>query len=97
MRAQRLVGRDRIGVGVAKKVMPHRLIRFTKHHNRVIAQRVVIAAHDMRLRTGMGRECASGNERSQADGNKVEFHFFAARLNRSGSSNSRSNCGVTSH
>lgn len=76
MRAQRLVGRDRVGVGVAKKVMPHRLIRFTKHHNRVIAQRVVIAAHDMCLRTGMGRECASGNERSQADGNKVEFHFL---------------------
>lgn len=52
MRAQRLVGRDRIGVGVAKK---------SCH----IAQRVVIAAHDMRLRTGMGRECASGNERSR--------------------------------
>ncbi len=28
-----------------------------------------------------GRECASGNERSCADGNKVEFAF--ARLNRS--------------
>lgn len=42
----------------------------------------------------MGWECVSGNECSQVDGNKVEFYFFVVWLNRSGSSNSRLNCGV---
>jgi len=42
-----------IRAGIAKKVMPHRLVGFAEHHDGIIAQGVVIPADNVRLRGGM--------------------------------------------
>ena len=64
--AQRLIGRHCVSMGVAKKIMPHSLIRFAEHHNGVIAQRMVISADHVGLRAGMSRKRAGGQQRRKS-------------------------------
>ena len=64
--AQRLIGGNRIGMGITKKIMPHGLIRFAEHHDGVIAQRMVISADHVGLRAGMSGKRAGNQQRRES-------------------------------